>query len=437
MEWWLLLISILLAFIAFLITGLPVAFVFGIINITFLSVILGPSNVGFVSLSALGSISGFVWLCIPLFLLMGYIVCYSGLGETILNKIEIIFHGVPFTLSVTCVATGALFGALMGASIASTALLGTIVISVMMKKGYPQSLILGPVLGSGTLANLIPPSVGAVLIGTLASISVSKLLVAGIIPGIISSTVFILYILILGKFKYSHLKELSGGGLRVSLMERMIALRDLLPFCFPIFLVTGIMYLGLATPTEAAATGALGTFMLAVCYRKLKKDNLKRMVLDSSKISCMIFMIVIGSKAYSQIISMSGVGDGIGAFVSGSGLPSLAIIILMYLFVILFGCFVDQTSVIFICGPILIPIVKTIHMDPMVFGITFSMLVALGGITPPFGLNLFALKGVCPPGIAMHRIYNEAVPYCLLTILNVGLVLAFPFLATTIPNLMK
>lgn len=407
--------------------NLPVAFAFGVLNLIAAWFLFGSVDaLSFLVQSAYSSVANIYLSAIPFFILMGTIFVRAGLSNVVLDAIGKITLGIRASGSYVAVFGGIVLGALMGASVASTAVLGSTLAPELRRRGYPKSLAIGPIIGSGTLANLIPPSLGAVLIGSLAGISISDLLLAGIGPAIVLSILLLCYIY----WRARKHPELGNLGETISVQERLRALLTLTPVLFPIFCVTGVIYLDIATPTEASATGALATFIVAFLYKRMDWRTMLGIATDALEFSAMVLFIVVSSKAYSQILAITGISTGFSDFLS-SVAPSAYVAILIVLGIaLLLGCFMDQTSVIFVAVPLVAGVIAKMGIDPVWFGIMFSIVVGTGGITPPFGLNLFALKGVAPPDITMKDIYIICLPFCVLEVITVLVTMAFPQIAT-------
>lgn len=326
---------------------------------------------------------------------------------------------------------GIILGALMGASVASTAVLGSTLSGELRKRHYPKALAIGPIIGAGTLANLIPPSIGAILVGSLAGISISDLLLAGIGPALVLSMLLLLYIYWLSR-RYPSLDATAGP--QVPRRERIRALLTLTPVLLPIFCVTGVIYLDIATPTEASATGALATFVVAYLYRRMSWRTMLTIATDALEFSAMVLFIVVSSKAYSQILAITGISSGFAELLSDVAPSAIVAVLIVLGIAMLLGCFMDQTSVIFVCVPLVAGVISRMGIDPVWFGVMFIIVIGTGGISPPFGLNLFALKGVTPPDITMKDIYRICLPFCALELLTVAMVMVFPGLARLLVN---
>lgn len=428
MDWIISLSLLFLLLVILLATNLPVAFAFGIVNVIALLFLFdGMSGMSFVIQSAYSSIANFSLTAVPFFLLMGSLFLRSGLSKLIIDVFEKLLSGVRASASYVTVFGGALFGALMGVSVASTAILGSGLIQEMRGRGYSKSLALGPILGSGTLANLIPPSVGMVLIGSLAGISIGDLLIAGLSPALLMVLFFCAYIFLVSKRQIRPV-DIDRSASTVPLWERLKSLLSLLPIVVPIFFVTGTIFLGIATPTESAVTGAAGTILVIMLYNKMTWKIFCESVIETVKTSSMVFLIIAGSKAYSQILSILGVSQGFENMVGGLDVPVYVILLSILFFVLVLGCFMDQVSVIFVGLPVVIGVIDALSLDPVWFGVLFAIAVGIGGISPPFGLNLFVLKGVSPPDISTKDIYAASIPYVLIEIAVLISALFIPWL---------
>jgi len=414
------LIALLIGLLA---TGMPVAFAFGLINLVAAYYLFGSVEaLSFLTQAAFSSVSNVSLTAIPFFLLMGSCFVRSGLTEVVLESVEKMLWRLRMSASYVAVGGGAVFGALMGASIASTAVLGSSLLSEMRRRGYSKALSVGPILGAGTLSNLIPPSLGAVLIGSLAGISVGDLLIAGLAPALIMIVLFCLYIYLMS-FREQVTASTHG---RMRGREIVGAALRLAPLVIPILCVTGAIYAGIATPTEASATGAAATLAVTAAYGRLSWKVLKEVLVDTAEVSAMILLIVASSKAYSQILAITGISSGLVSTMSDfSGDPTV-IVALTLLAVLILGCFMDQVSVIFVSMPLLVRLIPALGVDPVWFGVLFLAAVGVGGITPPFGLNLFILRGVAPADIRMKDIYRIAIPFVVIELVAMLIILLFP-----------
>jgi len=426
MEWYWAFVLLAGGLILAMVSSLPVAFAFGIVNVVAAYFIFDSVEaLSFVVHASFSSVASIHLTAIPFFLLMGTLFVRSGLSSVVLDAVSRILSGVRASGSYVAVGSGAMYGALMGASIASTAVMSATLLPDLKRRGYGNALSVGPILGSGTLSNLIPPSLGAVLIGSLGGIPIADLLIAGIGPAVLIILLFCIYIFVKAQSAQGWEDEAAPASLAV----RLGGFVKLMPMVVPVFFVTGVIYFGIATPTEASATGAFTTFVVAIAYRRMDWRVLKGSLMDALEISAVILLIVASSKAYSQILAITGISQGFAAFMADIAPSATLAVLIILVIVLVLGCFMDQTSVVFVAIPLVISAIHTLGIDPVWFGVLFSMVIGIGGITPPFGLNLFALKAVAPD-VRMRDIYAASMPYVLIEVLAVGLVLLFPGVVT-------
>jgi len=415
-------------------SGVPVAFAFMAINIFGLYVFVGGANaLTLLAGSAFDSVASFPLSPVPLFILMGEILTVSGVARLTIDSVDKWVGRLPGRLSLVTLGGGTLFAAVSGSSMAATAMLGSTLSPEMEKRGYKVPLSVAPILGAGGLAVIIPPTVLGVLLGALANVSVGQLLIACIIPGLVLAGVYGLYFVVRAMLQPSLAPSYAGA--RVSLAERLLTLRHLVPLAGLMVVVTGLIFLGLATPSETAALGAVAAALLAVAYGKLTLPILRASLLATIETTAMVFLIIVGSKAYSQLMSITGAAAGLVEFVTALPLSPILMVICMQIIVLILGCFIDQLSIMLITVPIFMPIVSTLGFDLVWFSVMFLVNLELGGITPPFGLQLFVLKGV-RPDLRMEEIYRAVVPIVALQILVIALVMSFPPLTGWLPGLM-
>lgn len=436
MEWWLIITLLFGGMVFLVLTNLPIAFAFLVVNMIGAYFFLGgiPGLIAVVT-GVFSSITTFTLLPVPFFILMGELIFHSGLGINAVNVLDKWLGKLRGRLSILAIIMGVIIGALSGSTIATCALLGTILLPDMLKRGYSKSMSLGPLMGVGTVDALIPPNALTVVLASLAHIDVGQLLMAGIVPGLIMSGLYLAYIVI-----WCHLFPNEAPVYEVPhipLKDKVkVALRDLVPLGLIIFMVLGFIFLGVATPTEAAATGTLGSFILTLLYRCLTWEVVKKSVMGTVKVTVMIFMIVIVSTTYGQILAFTGAAAGMTEFIIKLTVPPIAILIGMLIIVLILGCFMETVAIMMITIPIYMPVVDAFHYNPIWFGILMLIALETGLITPPFGVTLFVMKGVAPPEISMSDIWRAVTPYVIVDILCISLVLIMPILATVIPSLM-
>jgi tripartite ATP-independent transporter DctM subunit len=297
-------------------------------------------------------------------------------------------------------------------------------------------MTLGPILGSGGLAMMIPPSALAVLCGAIAEISIGKILIAIILPGLLMAAIYAGYIIIRCWLQPSIAPTYEVTPAPLS--EKLIAtVQYVLPQGIVIFLCIGVIFLGITTPSEAAATGSIGTIILSLFYGRLKWDVIKKSIVGTISVTGMLFLIIAGATAFSQILAYSGASANLGAVATGLPVPPIFLIMAMQLVILFLGCFMDVVSIMMITLPIFVPVVESLEFNPVWFAVIFLINIEVAGISPPFGLSLFVMKGVAPPHNTMGDIYRAALPFCGLSLVAMALIMAFPALALWLPGLMR
>lgn len=435
LTWQMVLLLMFGGLLALMATGMPVAFCFFAINIVGLLLIRG-GDIDLLIDSIFGSVTSFTLLPIPMFILMGEVLFHSGMGGAIIDTVDKWLGRLPGRLSLIAVGAGVLFGTLTGASMASTAILGSTLTPDMEKRRYKKSMSLGPILGSGGLAVLIPPSGLAVLLGAIGEISIGKLLIAIILPGLLSACLFAAYVIIRCWLQPDLAPAYDVP--RTPLSEKLMSLvRHVLPIGLVIFLVIGVILLGVATPTEAAASGAIGTFILAALHRQLSWETVKKSMWGTVQVTGMIFFIIAGSSAFSQVLSFGGAGKNLTEFAVGLSLHPMLIFIAMQLIVGIMGMFMSVLPIMMITLPVFVPVVHAFGFDPVWFGVVYLINAEIAAISPPFGLNLFVMKGVAPSGTTMGDVYKAGLPFIGLHATAMGLVIVFPAIALWLPSLMR
>jgi len=436
LEWYLAALLIFGGLILLLVSGLPFAFCFMLVNIVGAFFLFGgTAGLGQLTLSIFSSLATFVLLPLPLFIIMVDVLFRSRIAIDMLDALDKLLRRVPARFSLLAVAGGTLLAALTATSMATVAVLGDVLVPEMEKRGYKKPMSLGPILGSGGLANMIPPSGLAVLLGALAKISIGKILIAIIIPGLVMASLYATYII--GRCRLQPSLAPSYELPPVPLLEKAVATaKYILPSGFIIFLVTGVIFMGIATPSEAGAAGALGCFIMAAAYNRLNWQMVKESFASTILITGMIFTIIAGAMVFSQVLSMSGITRGLVEFMTGLPLPPILVLISMQVILLVLGCFIDPASIIMLTVPLYMPIVHTLGFDPVWFAVIFMINCEMAVTTPPFGVALFVMKGVAPPDTTMGDIYKAGLPFLICDAISMALIMAFPILALWLPGLM-
>jgi tripartite ATP-independent transporter DctM subunit len=436
LEWQLVLLFIFGSLVILMLTGMPVALCFILINMVGMYVFFGGvAGLEQLITSIYSSLNTFILLPVPLFILMGEVMFHSGIAPLLIETLDKWVGRIPGRLSLLAVAVGTLFSALTGTSLASVAMLGSAFVPEMEKQGYKKPMTLGPILGSGGLAMMIPPSALAVLCGAIAEISIGKILMAIILPGLLMAAVYAIYI-IMRCFLRPDLAPVYDVP-RIPLGEKLTATaKYVLPQGIVVFLVVGVIFMGIATPSEAAATGAFGTFIIALIYMRLTWDVTMKAVKGTLSVTGMLFLIIAGAMAFSQILGFSGASAGLTELATGLALPPIVIIIIMQVIILFLGGFMDVVSIMMIVLPIFVPLVQALDFSPVWFAVLFLLNIEMAGTSPPFGMSLFVMKGVAPKDTKMIDIYTAALPFLGCDLFVMIMLFVFPSLALWLPSMM-
>ena len=415
--------------------GMPVALTFIAVNILGAWLYMGGEP-GLVQLvrSSVSSVMAFSLTPIPLFVLMGEILFHTGLAFKVIEGVERLIMRVPGRLAVVAVVAGTVFSAISGSTIATTAMLGALMLPVMLARGYHPTIATGPIMAIGAVDMLIPPSALTVLLGSLSGISISKLLIGGVLPGVLLSISFVAWIIIRVRIS-PHLAPTESDVVHHTGWARWQPFFGYVLPTLSIFgVVVGALAAGWATPTECAALGAFATMVLAAFYRALKWQAVLKALKGTAGISGMILFIILGATTFAQILSFSGASTGLVQFITGQGLSTTWIVVGMMLMLIFLGIFVDQVSMMMITLPIFMPIVNTLGVDPIWFGVMFLICMQLGLPLPPHGLLLMTMRGVAPPSVTMGHIFLAVVPYVVMSLMMLLAVFFIPGIATWLPG---
>jgi len=436
MEWPIILLLMLGALTGLLLIGLPVAFAFVAVNIVGAWFVLGGEN-GLVQMTrnAAVSITNFQLAPIPLFILMGEILFHTKVANRAIDAIERVVTRLPGRMSLVTVFGGTVFSALSGSTIANTAMLGSTLLPEMLRRGYHPTMAMGPIMASGAIAMLIPPSALAVLLGSLAGMSIAGLLIAGVVPALILASLFCVYIVVrcLANPELAPAYPLPD----LTLWERWHPfLIYVVPLSGLFAVVIGSLLSGVATPSESAALGCVAAVVAAAAYRSLHWRGLVDAFAGTVKISIMILFIIAASQTFSQILAFSGATGGLIRLIGQFELTPLQILLGMILILLFLGCFIDQVSMLMVTVPIFVPLADAVGIESLVLGVVYLLTMEIGLLTPPFGLLLFVMRGVAPAEIQMRQIYAAVAPFLVIKLFVLGLVVLVPGLGTWLPSLM-
>jgi len=435
MAWYEILLVLLGTLVLFMATGLPVVFAFFATNLIGAYVFMGGEN-GILQLvrNAVDSVQSFALLPIPLFILMGEIMFYTGVAARAIDAVDKLIARVPGRLSLVAIVGGTIFSSLSGSTIANTAMLGSTLLPEMYRRGYKPSISIGPIVAVGGLAMLIPPSALAVLLGSVAQIPIGALLVASILPALILAAMFFGYVILRCRLDPSLAPayEVDELGWRERLMPFV---KYVLPLSGIFFVVVGSIIGGIATPTESAALGAAASLIAAAAYRRLTWKSFVVSVRQTLRFTVMTLFIICGSITFSQIMAFSQASNGLSTAVLGAGLAPLAMLAGMLAILLFLGCFMDQVSMMMITVPLFMPLVQQSGFEPVWFGVLMLMCLEISLATPPFGLLLFVAKGASPES-TMGDIVRSVAPFVAIALSVVALLIVFPQLALWLPRLM-
>jgi tripartite ATP-independent transporter DctM subunit len=437
MEWWLVFLIIFGGVVFLLGVGMSVAFAFFLINILgVLALQGGGAAFNQMIFSIYSSVSSFTLLPVPLFVLMGEILWHSKIASRAFDALDKLMGRVPGRLGLLTVLSGTIFSSLSGSTMANTALLGSMLLPDMRKRGYSGDMSIGPILCSGALAMIIPPSALAVIFATIAKLSIGDLLIALILPGLLLAVLYAVYII--GRASLDPAAAPSYDVASVPLSEKLIGLvKYVLPLSIIVFLVVGVIFVGVATPTEAAALGALGSFGMAWAYGGVSWGGMIEALKGTVRISVMMLTIMAAAITFSQILAFSGATRGLLQFVTDLPVAPLVLVILMQIVVLFLGCFMEQIAIMLITLPIFMPIVKSIGVDPIWFAVITLINLEVALMTPPFGMLLFVIRGVAGDSVSMRTIYMSAMPFVAIDLLAIGIIIALPDIALFLPTLSK
>ena len=418
----------------FLMLGAPLTFVLGGISVIFLYFEMGEVGFYIIASKMWDNMSNFTLVAIPLYVFMAFLLERSGVANDLYNMMHLWWGGLRGGLAIGTVAICAIFAAMSGISGAAVVTMGTIALPRMLERGYDSKMALGAINAGGGWGILIPPSILLVLYALLTVVSVGRLFAAGIGPGILLFVLVSIYILIRCAIQPSMgpslpPEERGDWGAKLKALSAVI-----LPL-FIVFIVLGSIFGGFATPTEAAAIGVFGALIASAVNRKLTYANIKDSAVQTLRLTAMIMWILFAAHGFSTAYTALGAAElisGVVELIPGGKWGGLAFMMLVLFFL---GMVLDPVGIMLITLPVFLPIVAANGFDAIWFGILFVIMMEVGYMTPPFGFNLFYLKGVAPAGITMGDIYISVIPYVLVTLLGLFLIVVFPDIALFLPNM--
>jgi len=434
MSWYATLLAGMGILFALFLSGVPIYLAFLVAILVGVYAIIGPAGFPMFANSILDTVSITSLASIPLFVLMGELLFRSGTMDVLFDSIDKLVGRIRGRQYVLVVVLSAMFGALSGVAMAVAAMLGRAVMPGMLARGYNARISAGLIVSGASLAPIIPPSLLAIIVGSIADVSIAKLLIAGIIPGLILGGIFLIYVFVrIALDARLAPANVSDERNQVSFGEQCIAVLRTLPFAIVIFSVMGFIMLGIATPSESAATGVVGALLTAAIYQKLSASMVWESVMASVTVSAMILTIMAMSKMFTQLLAFTGATSELVQLVANLDLSPLLMLGLMLAVPFVLCMFIDTIAVILLTIPIYQPVVNALGFDPVWFWLLFLINITLGAITPPFGYTLFAFKAVVPD-MSIGDVYRATLPFVVLFILGIAVITAFPALATWLPG---
>lgn len=425
------------SFVFFLLLGVPIAFVTG-----GLAVIFAYFLKGFPSLYALftwiySSMENYALVAIPMFVFFALILEQSGITDELFIAVQAWIGSLRGSLAVTSVVASTILAAMVGTIGAAVVSMSLIALPSMIKLGYNKGISLGSICAGGSLGILIPPSVGFILYGTIASQSIGKLYMGGVLPGLLLSALYIAYILVRSYLDPGLCPLPPEEERNLSLKDRLLATKGVILPIVLIVLILGSIYAGIASVTESAGVGAAGAVLCAVSKRRLTWRGFLTATFNTLKITAMVMWIFFGVSAFVAVYQKLGGSDFVRDVMVSLPLGPWGTLILIQLFLIFLGTFIDPFGIMLLTVPLFLPIVDALGFDQLWFAILFAVNMQIAFISPPFGAALFYLRGSAPPGITLADIYRAAIPFCVLQIIGLALCMIFPQIALWLPSLMK
>lgn len=417
-----------------LVSGLPIAFVLGAVALIFAYLIMGPASLGILTNSWIGLVGNFTLLAIPMFILMAFMLERSGLIDDLYTMMQNWFGGVRGGLAIGTVIISAIMAGMSGVSAADTVALGLTTLPPMLKRGYDKRLAIGTVAAGGGLAQLIPPSAMLIVYGLYAGESVGRLFLGGIIPGLILSALFIIYISVRCYFQ-PHIGPSVPLPERASWSQKFTSLKAVILPIILIIMVLGTMFSGMTTPSEAATIGAFGSMIVAAIYRRISWANITYALFGTLRLTCMILWLMLGGMAFAAVFNAIGGQQLMVGVIQKIQLSPWIIIIFIQITWIILGCLMDANGIMFITMPVFLPVISALGFSRLWFGVLWVVNMEMGFLTPPFGMNLFYMRAVVPKGITMPDIYRSIVPFLFCQLVGLIICMIFPQSVLWLPNL--
>lgn len=414
--------------------GVPVGFTLGGVSIVLVIIFLGWDKLPMITGSIFSLVTMITLVAVPLFIFMAEILRGSGIAEALFVAVRRIFGGIPGGLAIGVVLICTTIAAMSGVAAAGILTMGILALPIMLRLGYDKTMAIGPVMAGGSLGILIPPSCSFIIYAMLAQVSVGRLFAGGLVPGLILSFLYMTYIGI-----RCHFQPQLGPPLppeeRVGLKEKITGLKGVILPILLIFTVLGAIFFGLASPTEASAIGAGGAVICAAIHRRLNWQMVLVALVTTIRVTGFIGWLLIGGMVFRYFFIHSGGAEIIRIFMSELEVAPLVVIFIMQLTYMVLGCFMEETTMMFVTFPVFLPVVAELGFDLVWFGVLFLVNLQIAYLTPPFGFSLFYMRSVAPPGVTIMEIYRSILPFIPIQVAVIVLLMFYPQLVLWFPNL--
>ncbi|MCP4671651.1 MAG: TRAP transporter large permease subunit, partial [Desulfobacula sp.] len=416
------------AVFALLLLGFPVAFTIGGISLAFGLYGFGPAFFQLLPLRIWGTMTNFTLLAVPLFIYMGVMLERSGLAEQLLEAMALVFGKIRGGLAVSVIFVGALMGASTGIVGATVVTMGLLSVPTMLRSGYNRSLTTGTVAASGTLGQIIPPSIVLVLLGDIMNVPVGDLFIGAVIPGLILVSLYMLYVLIIARIKPEWAPPIDQAVLDKITRKELLSMvfKALIPPLTLMIAVLGSIFAGIASPTEAASVGAIGATCLAIIHRRFNFQMVKDVMDMTTKLTCMVFIILVGATTLGLVFRGLGGDALVRELIASLPFGKWGVLLIVMSIIFIAGFFLDFIEITFIHVPVLAPIMISMGVDPLWLAVLIAVNLQTSFLTPPFGFSLFYLKGVTPPEITTTDIYKGIIPFVIIQIIGIAIICLIP-----------
>ncbi|MFC1967366.1 TRAP transporter large permease subunit [Chloroflexota bacterium] len=433
MDWPILLALIVVALVTLMLSGIPVVFSLGLMGLILAIVAWGPAGVYNIAAVAFGNVNAFTLVAVPLFIFMAETINRTGIGDDAFQMLHNWIGPIRGGLGVAGVLACALFAAVCGASAATTAAIGAIAVPAMLKAGYDKRLATGTIAAGGALGILIPPSILMIIYGELTAQSIGRLFIGGIVPGLMLVTFFSVYIL----FRCWKNPSLGPAAkVNLSVVDKFRTSWKVIPVIMIAVSMLGGIYTGVASTSEIAAVGALAALLIGIGYGKINWSSLKASFFATTETTVFVLWILVAALMFGSVLSHLQLPQNLAIWITSLNVSPFSVLIIINIIILMLGCIMDTGSIIMVTIPIFAPIVQYLGFDLVWFGVMIVVNMETANITPPFGLNLFIMKGIAPPEVSMKDIIWGAMPFALLEIIGLALVIIFPQIIMWLPNRM-